>query len=243
MTRTPVIDAHMHVGSFPMFGAEATTADLESWMDAYGIDIGIVFAGDNRMVESAIGDNARFRGLVWVNPRQQGHLDQLRSLLESGRFVGAKLHPLLDGYHPNDPVVHPVAKMLADFDLPALVHCGHPIFTLPWSIEELAVSNPDTKIILGHMGHGNIVYINASIDVAGRRPNVYLETSGMPTLSRIPHAIQQVGADRVLFGSDAPLHDPGQEKDKIALSGVTGADLEAILGGNAERIFKIGGPK
>ena len=105
-----------------------------------------------------------------------------------------KLHPLLDGYHPNDPVVHPLYELLIERDVPVLIHCGHPIFTLPWSIEEACVAFPLAKVILGHMGHGNIVYINGSIDVAARNPNVYLETSGMPMHTKIKEAVERVGA-------------------------------------------------
>lgn len=239
MRGVPVIDAHMHIGEFPLFGASATVADLEQWMDECGIDMGVVFAPDNEMVAASIAGNRRFRGLVWVNPHRDGHLEELERLLDDDSFVGAKLHPLINGFHPNDAIVQPIMRVLAERGRPVLVHCGHPIFSLPWSIEELAVDNPDVAVILGHMGHGNIVYINASIDIAARRPNVYLETSGMPTLSRIPHAVERAGRERVLFGSDAPLHHPGLEKDKIAMSGIGGEDLSAVLGGSAAELFGI----
>ena len=99
--------------------------------------------------------------------------------------------------------------------MPTLIHCGHPIFTLPWSIEELIVEFPELKVVLGHMGHGNIVYINAAIDVAARHPNVWLETSGMPMHTKIRTAVERVGEDKVMYGSDAPFHDPGVEIRKV----------------------------
>ena len=43
------------------------------------------------------------------------------------------------------------------------------------------------------MGHGNAVYIQASIDVALRNPNVYLDTSGMPMHTKIREAYERVG--------------------------------------------------
>jgi predicted TIM-barrel fold metal-dependent hydrolase len=95
---------------------------------------------------------------------------------------------------------------------------------------------PDAKIILGHMGHGNIVYINAAIDIAARHPNVYLETSGMPMHSKIAEAVKRVG-DRVLYGSDAPFHDPAVEMLKVRVSGLGEAAVRAVLHDNAERLF------
>ena len=70
---------------------------------------------------------------------------------------------------------------------------------------------PGAKVILGHMGHGNVVYINAAIDIAARNPNVYLETSGMPMHTKIREAVERVGPERVLYGSDAPFHHPTVE--------------------------------
>ena len=87
------------------------------------------------------------------------------------------------------------------------------------------------------MGHGNIVYINASIDVAARNPNVYLETSGMPMHTKIKEAVERVGPDRVMYGSDAPFHHPAVEIAKVRLSGLKPELVERVLGRNALSLF------
>jgi predicted TIM-barrel fold metal-dependent hydrolase len=174
-----------------------------------------------------------------VNPREPDAAATTASLLDEpgSRFRGIKLHPLLDGYHPDDAMVHPVIEVIRERSLPALIHCGHPIFSLPWSIEELVRRFPDARIILGHMGHGNIVYINASIDVAARNPHVYLETSGMPMHTKIREAVERVGPDRVLFGSDAPFHHLTVELAKVRVSGLPEGAMDGVLGGNGQRLF------
>jgi len=108
---------------------------------------------------------------------------------------------------------------------------------LPWSIEELVVEFPDVPVILGHMGHGNIIYINAAIDVAERHTNVYLESSGMPMHTKIAEAVRRVGRERVLFGSDVPFHDPVVELLKVQRSGLSDEDLEWVMGRSAEELF------
>jgi predicted TIM-barrel fold metal-dependent hydrolase len=120
---------------------------------------------------------------------------------------------------------------------PVLLHCGHPIFTLPWSIEELAVSFPAAKIIIGHMGHGNVVYINGSIEVALRNPNVYLETSGMPMHTKIREAYERVGETRVLFGTDVPFHHPVVEIAKVRVSGLAPEAVDRVLSKNGRLLF------
>ena len=118
-----------------------------------------------------------------------------------------------------------------------LIHCGHPVYSLPWSIEELIVEFPHVKVVLGHMGHGNVIYINGAIDVAERNANVYLETSGMPMPTKIKEAVERVGPDRVLFGSDIPFHHPQVEIDRVRLAGLAPELLERVLSANGRALF------
>ena len=230
-------DAHMHVGDFPLFNVSLNRDGLAELMAEYGIDGGVVFHPDNAYVREVVESIDGLYGLVWANPRFPDYLKEATRFLDHPRFLGVKLHPLLDGYHPNDPVVHPLMEVLRERDLPVLIHCGHPIFTLPWSIEELVRSFPGVKVILGHMGHGNIVYINASIDVAERNPSVYLETSGMPMHTKIREAVERVGPDRVLYGSDVPFHHAEVEIRKVEVSGLSPELVERVLDANARALF------
>ncbi len=232
-----IVDSHMHIGQFPLFNVSLDGPGLDKLVASCGIDKAIVFHPDNSMVQRVIAGRPSIFGLVWANPREPDCVQAVASFLDDQNFRGIKLHPLLDGYHPNDPMVHPLADLAAERGLPLLIHTGHPIFTLPWSVEELAQAKPETKVIMGHMGHGNIIYINAAIDGAERHPNVYLETSGMPMHTKIAEAVNRVGADRVLYGSDAPFHHPEVELLKVRLSGIKSSDLSMVLGKNAERLF------
>ena len=232
-----IVDCHMHLGDFPLFNVSLDGPGLDELAASCGLDKAIVFYPDNSLVRRVIAERPHVFGLVWANPREPNCVQTVESFLEDKDFRGIKLHPLLDGYHPNDPIVHPLADLVAERGLPLLIHTGHPIFTLPWSVEELARAKPETKVIMGHMGHGNIIYINAAIDAAERHPNVYLETSGMPMHTKIAEAVNRVGADRVLYGSDAPFHHPKVELLKVELSGIKPSDMTMVLGMNAERLF------
>jgi hypothetical protein len=233
-----IFDSHMHVGSFEsMFGVSLDRDGIETLMRENDIGSGVVFHPDNAYVAEVVESIPGLYALVWSNPRMPGHLDEARRFLDHPKFLGMKLHPLIDGYHPNDPLVHALVELLLERDLPVLIHCGHPIFTLPWSIEELVVNFPEAKVILGHMGHGNVVYINGSIEVALRNPNVYLETSGMPMHTKIKEAAERVGPTRVLFGSDVPFHHPEVELAKVRLSGLDDALVERVLSKNGRALF------
>jgi len=237
-----IFDAHMHVGDFgPMFRVSLDRDGLAAIIDEHGYEGCCVFHPDNEYVRTVVESIPEAYALVWGNPRVPGYVEEVERFLEHPKFLGLKLHPLIDGYHPNDPAVHPLMDLLLERGgLPVLIHSGHPIFTLPWSIEELAVAFPGVKVVMGHMGHGNVVYINASIDIAARNPNVYLETSGMPMHTKITEAVERVGIERVLYGSDAPFHHPAVEILRVRVSGLGEAELDRVLRANSIALF-LGG--
>jgi predicted TIM-barrel fold metal-dependent hydrolase len=233
-----IFDSHMHVGEFGgVFGVGIDANGLERLMREHDIDNGVVFYPDNAYVAEVVESIPGLYALVWGNPRVPGYVEEVARYLAHPKFIGLKLHPLIDGYLPNDPSVHPMIELVLEHDRPVLIHCGHPIFTLPWSIEELAVSFPEAKIVIGHMGHGNAVYIQASIDIAARNRNVYLETSGMPMHTKIREAYERVGKTRVLFGTDTPFHHPVVEIAKVQVSGLPPEGVERVLSKNGRLLF------
>jgi predicted TIM-barrel fold metal-dependent hydrolase len=233
-----IFDSHMHVGSFEsMFGVSLDRDGIDALMREHEIGNGVVFYPENAYTREVVESIPGLYALYWGNPRVPGYVEELRQYLEHPKFIGLKLHPLIDGYLPNDPSVHQMIELIVERDLPVLIHCGHPIFTLPWSLEELAVSFPALKMVIGHMGHGNVVYINASIDVALRNPNVYLETSGMPMHTKIREAYERVGETRVLFGTDVPFHHPLVEITKVRVSGLPDDAVERVLSRNGRLLF------
>ena len=105
------------------------------------------------------------------------------------------------------------------------------------SFPMFGVSLDGAGLVAGPMGHGTITYINAAIDVAERNPNVYLEPSGMPMHSKIREAVERMGPDRVLFGSDTPFHHPSAELAKVRVSGLPTDLTDRVLGENGRALF------
>jgi predicted TIM-barrel fold metal-dependent hydrolase len=73
--------------------------------------------------------------------------------------------------------------------------------------------------------------------VAAKNPNVYLETSGMPMHSKIREAVERVGPDRVLSGSDTPFHHPSVGLTQVRVSGLPADLTDRVLGENGRRLF------
>lgn len=236
-----IIDAHAHIGYFGgWFNVGIKADELINQMDEYNIEKTVVAAVDNEETRAAVRMyQDRLIGIAWVNPWEGSKaIDQAKRYIESANFKGIKLHPLMHAFVANEEVVHPIAQAARDMDVPLFIHSGHPPFSLPWSIGQLAELFPDVKIVMIHMGHGHGVYIQAAIDMAKKYPNIYLETSGMPMHTKIKEAYEQVGHDRILFGTDAPFHHPSVEIQRSRVSGLSEVQLQDLFYNNAVKLLK-----
>jgi hypothetical protein len=235
-----IIDAHSHIRPpDKLFKVEMSPENLEKLMEIYSYDVCIIMSRDNEAVEKAIKGSNKLYGNVWINPKEKDSIDVLREYLPKENFVGVKLHPLMDGYLPSDPILNPVMEVAEDLDVPVQIHCGHPPFSLPWSFEPLARNYRKVPTVLLHMGHGHVVYINGAIEVAERNSNLYLETSGMPMHTKIKEAVKRVGCERILYGDDIPSGHPSWELEKVRAAGLKEDDFRKLLGENAKNLYKI----
>jgi uncharacterized protein len=230
------IDAHTHIGKFGSWaGLESTAEELVAQMKLYNVKKSALFCSDNELVRQAVEKYPEeFVGYVWPNPNDgEKSTELVRRALRDWKFKGIKLHPLFNAFLPNDKIVYPIMEEARKFKVPVAIHSGHPPFSLPWSIGELAENFRDLTIVMLHMGHGHGIYIQAAINTARRLDNIYLETSGMPMHTKIKEAMEIVGENRVLYGSDSPFHEPAVEIDKICSAGLSEQQLEKIFYQNA----------
>ncbi len=236
------IDAHAHIGKFGSWaGVESTSDELVEQMRLYNVVKSALFYTDNELVRQAVAKHSKeLVGYVWPNPHDGERAFQLvRTALRDWKFKGIKLHPLVHSFLPNDEIVYPIMEEAMKEKVPVAIHSGHPPFSLPWSIGELAENFKDITIVMLHMGHGHGVYIQAAINTARRFDNIYLETSGMPMHSKIKEAMELVGEDRVMYGSDSPFHEPAVEIDRICSAGLKEDQLRKIFYENAHKALGL----
>lgn len=237
-----MIDSHAHLGNFPLFNVGIDADQMTRQMDEYSIELSVVSSLPNSLTWEAVKKYPRrFVGLSWVDPKRAQAAEDVKKAVREWDFRGVKMHPLIDSFLPDDELINPVMETARKLQLPILFHSGHPPWSLPWHFGNLADRFPDVKIILGHMGHGHIVYINGSIEMALKHENIYLETSGMPMHAKVKEAVQKVGMDRVLYGSDMPFGHPAFELAKIRIAGLTEEELNKVFDSNARRLFKLPG--
>ena len=239
-----IFDSHTHIDEAGFWVDPPET--ILRLMDEANIDKAIVMTyrdaplptGSDPLeyVADACRKYPRLIGYARMNPRMGDRavreLD--RAFAELG-MKGLKLHPVSYVMHPSSPETIALIKKAAEWHAPTLFHCGDEDFTLPYQIAQAAELVPEATIILGHMG--GYFHVDDAIQAALLHPNLILETSAMPYPDKIKQAVDAIGADRVLFGSDGPGCDPTIEIEKVKAAGLSATDEEKLFSTNIERIL------
>ena len=239
------IDAHAHIGDFGGWCKVSINADeLIKQMDDYEIEKTILCGrdpGDNPDVCAAYKKYPdRILPIVYASPfeGEQG-IKNIYHYVQDENFVGIKLNPLKQAYVADADFVDPIMQAADDLNIPVFIHCGHPPYSLPWSIALLAERFPNVKVVMIHMGHAHGVYVDAAITMAKKYDNIWLETSGTSMSCQIKNAYDTVGHEKVMFGIASPFHQPTVEIQKVMACGVNEEGLENIFYNNAAKLMGL----
>jgi predicted TIM-barrel fold metal-dependent hydrolase len=147
---------------------------------------------------------------------------------------GLKLMPFRHGYEVDGEVPRRITARAAELGLPVSIHSGAQ-FCLPWQIADLAQAFPTVPVIMDHMGFR--YYVDGAINVARRVPTLYLETALVSMPGYIRMAVDRLGADRVIYGSDYPTGHPAGMLATIRAAALTTQAEALVLGDNLARLL------
>ena len=178
-----------------------------------------------------------------VHPFAADALDELDRIKQLG-LKGIKLHNDYQGVFIFDEHCKPIYKRCEELGLPIVFHMGYdPVSprihrAMPYDLIELCENYPKLTVIGAHMG-GNYAWEAVYHYIAGI-PNLYLDTAFVakdipPDLFRA--IVRKHGADHILFASDLPWSDPGEELR--LLESVGDDEREQMLYENAVRVLRI----
>ncbi len=244
-----IIDCHMHMDRLDGLGWYDPPEKVLQAMDLAGIARGVVSGycnnpdGLNPEALHYLADAARTHAdrLIpfvrldpWYGDRT---LEVLERAVRDLGFRGVKLHPVHYMLHPHAEFTLNVLRKASELGVPVLIHCSDEGMSLPLQIELAVEAVPEATVILAHMG-GYYHYRDA-IAVARRQKHVFLDTSEIPFPAAIKAAVSELGADRVLFGSDLPGDNPVLEVEKVRLAGLSSDAERKVLSENAARLLGL----
>ncbi len=186
-----------------------------------------------------------FTFFCYLNPTlgEKAVMSEVERCVSQHGALGIKLEA---ANHAADPCMRHVAKAAKAFNLVVLQHSwstdtnnkagGLKVQTDPDHTALFAKRNPDVKIIMAHLygcGHRGVIAVKAL-------PNVWVDTSGAYPLDGIlEYAVEHLGAERVLYGSDIPIRESGVKIGHVQGARISAADKKKVLYDNAAALLGI----
>lgn len=244
-------------------------AEVEPQLAQAGVDRVVLVQAANSVEDSAAMfavDSPRVAGVVaWVDllvPSAAAR--QVEEWSAHPSFVGVR-HLIHDEPDPDwlgHPPVRRSLAVLAERGLSFDV-----IGVLPRHLEHaIAIADelPDLQLVIDHLGTPPVGAASREpwaglLAALAERPNVAVKLSGLTTLGAtsetatasdlrpfVEHALAAFGAERVLYGGDWPVstlagtYAATWETVGELVGGLSAAERAEILGGTAERVYRLG---
>ena len=267
MTGAGWFDTHQHLGDLKgVPGARSATATMAddmstriAFMDRFGIAACAIMPGHSysapRGAQDVAAINDRllaYRAMMPVRfPVIAGTVDPRHgkaAVAEVERVQGLGMqalswHHRMQGLPMDHRQMVEIVGRMAALDMVAMVHCyAHGDFEAPWRLGRLAAAFPDMRFIaLDTMTSPE--NLEQLTEVARRHPNVLLDlTSSVLGVDGVRRCIEQIGAERLLFGTNyysMGSPDSLEEQSLLAAAGLSDSECAQITRDNAHRLFGL----
>ena len=195
-------------------------------------------------VKKCVGESAVI-SLAALHPKMPDAANEVCEIARMG-FTGIKFHPEYQSFRFNDSAMDDIWAAMAESGLVAYLHAGGervfsaPFHSSPSEILTLHQRFPKLKIAAAHLG-GFGMWDEVEETLIGE--NVFLDLSHtffwMPN-EQIFRMIRMHGANRILFGSDAPWQDPAAVISEFLKLPLSEKERRAICYETASELFGMG---
>lgn len=242
-----IFDIHAHVHQTSDFQmTHATPAEVAQTMRKLGIDGGCVSSilsihADcrlgNELVRQAVKEQPdRLYGYLTVSPHD--HNVDLDGFFADPKFRGMKVHAAFHRSAIDDPRYDFFYEYADAHGLPVLFHAWEAADCV--RIARVAKRFPHTKLIIGHGVMRTWEVKREAVAAVRQYDNVFADTTVSVAFDgAVEWAVNQIGADRLCYGSDIPFYDCRHVVGKVATARLTDGEKRKILGENARRILGL----
>ncbi len=249
-------DVHSHLGALPGVTPEERMGVLVRHMDRLGIERLILSQGyeqygshatpeqvtieNDRVLRAMQQFPDRAYGSLYLNPEHvDASLQEFDRCVRDGPMVC--VGEVQADLRCNAPQLDPIVERAVAMSVPVLQHTwlksmgNEPGESTPYDVVELARRHPQAQLICGHTG-GNW---ELGIRIIRDSRNVYADIAGSdPTSGFVEMAARELGAERVLYGSDVGGRSFASQVAKVLGADVPNDAKNLILGGNIRRLLE-----
>jgi uncharacterized protein len=246
------IDINACFGHWPYWDLHHKRADeLVALMDQTGIDQAAVMSlrgllvdwreGNQETLSEAARHPGRLVPIATLSPFLDGGEEELKRLVGQG-FRGVRLYPAFHNYPMQSAFVDAVCRASSELEIPVMLPTrpmmnwrfqAVPIETFAAVIE----AHRATDFILS--GPNYLVEFQAVIRLMKKCPNVSFDITCLQGFQAVAKLVQEVGAERVLFGTGAVLNYPACNVAKLKHAEITEDQRNAISSANAARLLRL----
>jgi predicted TIM-barrel fold metal-dependent hydrolase len=213
-----IIDCHVHSGKWTYRLLQDTGLNyfMSDYWEQYDEVIGkaIFFPSDQKNNIALLEDvltNSRSYMAYWVDPINDNINRTFDIVSVNPKIVALKFHADIDRVNGGVALncYAPYIEFAAFQNMPIIVHCGTNKATSSWLyLAEVANKYPKVKFVAAHLGGKTDTEQYEAINSLCVLKNVYFDSSSVKYPYMFVHAVETVGTNRILFGSDWPIMSP-----------------------------------
>lgn len=263
-----IIDVHTHLNNYhveKVVSIEESLDMMEETMAANSVDYALVLTSylvnEHRPSIKQVIDVTRDRkhldvvaGISYLNYKEKD-LREISDYLKDGLVKGLKLYPGYEPFYPHDNRLQVVYDLAIEYNVPVMFHSGDTYtpkgkvrFSHPLHIDDVAVDNPELKIVICHVGNP---WIKDCMEVVYKNANVYADISGLVLgdfsdhfeqymKNELQEMILYAGEPKyLLYGTDWPISSMRSYLAFMKQLDLTDDKKELIMWKNAARLFNI----
>jgi len=226
--------------------------DLLAEMDKVGITESLVYSSHayqahpsdgNENIIKAVSGSDRLHPCWVLLPPTTDELpkpDKLIMEMRDANVRAARLFPVAHKFPFSRLVLGELFEALEEERIPLFVDTGRShwsAITLDWQeVFAICETFPQLPVVLIREGGTTQRILYGQWQ---HHPNLYLETSYLQVPECLDYISQKFGAERLLFGTNMPIHAPGGPMAMIELSHLSSTQQSQIAGNNLRRLLRL----
>lgn len=263
-----IIDVHTHLNNYnedKKVDLEESLQNLLGTMDENNVYHSLVLTSykvnENRPstkdVINATIDHKNISVVAGISIQnyKEKDLREIADYLKDGLLKGLKLYPGYEPFYPYDKRCQVIYDLAVEFDVPVMIHSGDTYtpkgklrFAHPLAVDDVAVDNPNLKIIICHVGNP---WIRDCMEVVYKNKNTFADISGLVLgdfnskfekfmKKQLEEMILYASEPRyLLYGTDYPISNMKSYIQFLDQLKIPDDRKEKIAWRNAAELFKI----